>query len=451
VRAPMPASPPTPARGRGAPEPEFVLAGRAFRGGRLQPVEVGFGERGEIVAVGRSLPGRHRRDLGEAVLIPSATDLHVHFRDPGPDPSLENFSTGTLQAVLGGVGTVGDMPNTDPPTTSVDRLESKIARVRGRAACDVVLYAAATGPAQVRRVGTLAGALKLYGSPTTGIEDPVPLSEWPMLLAAARGTDLPVTVHAEDPGRFDGPADRATDLEGWNAHRDGAAELAAVDALLRSAGTTRLHIAHVTSATVADAVRAAGHSCEATPQHLLLSASNPRLGGLGKVNPPLRSGAERRGLFEAFRTQRIPILASDHAPHPLDQKTGSFAEAAAGMPGVETMLPLFLALVAKGELDLGTFQSASADRPARWLGLRTGRLLPGHRGHVYAVDFRRTVRLRARDLHAPCGWTAFEGREAIFPRDHYLDGRPVVRDGEYVGTPTGRAVRPEFARSTARA
>jgi dihydroorotase len=111
------------------------------------------------------------------------------------------------------------------------------------------------------------------------------------------------------------------------------------------------------------------------------------------------------------------------------------------------MIPLLLAHVARAELSLSVLQSASADRPARWFGLPMGRLVPGHRGHVYAVNFRRKVRLRGRDLHAPAGWTAFEGREAIFPTDHYLYGRPVVRDGEFVGTPAGRVVRPEFARA----
>jgi dihydroorotase len=434
-------------RERSREEPEFVLAGRAWYRGRLQPVEVGFGEHGRIVAVGRNVAGRRRRDLGESVLIPSATDGHVHFRDPGPTGGVENFASGTLQAVLGGVGTVADMPNTDPPTTSVDRLESKAARVLGRAACDVLLFATARRPMVIRSLGRHAGAFKLYGSPTTGFETATTSSEWPGRFASTGATDLPISVHAEAPEQFVGASDSAKDLVAWDVHRPVAAERTCVDSLLRTAGTARLHVAHVTNLRVAAAVRSAGFSFEVTPHHLLLSTGSSALGALGKVNPPLRSESQRLRLWEAFRAGRIPILASDHAPHPLERKLLPFDQSPSGMPGVETMVPLLLSLVARGELALPVLQSASSERPARWFGLPTGRLAPGHRGHVYAVNFRRKVRLRGRDLHAPAGWTAFEGREAVFPTDHYLDGRPVVRDGEYVGTASGRVVRPEFART----
>ena len=435
-----------PVREPAAVEAEFVLAGRAWVHGRLQPTEVGLGEDGVIVAVGRNVPGRRRRDLGDSVLIPSATDIHVHLRDPGPPGSAESFASGTIQAVLGGVGTVGDMPNTDPPTVSPDRLESKAARVRGRAACDVLLYAALNTPPSAARLGREAGAFKIYGSPTTGIDHGPGALEWPDLLTAARATDLPISVHAEDPARFEGPPGGAEDPGGWDHHRPLAAERAAVDRVLRAAGPARLNIAHVTSSSVADAVREAGFSFEVTPHHLLLAAGTAKLAGFGKVNPPLRTETERRGLLAAFAAGRVPILASDHAPHPIEAKALPFGRAPAGMSGVETMLPLMLALVGRGELALPILQAASADRPARWFGQPTGRLAPGHRGNLYVVDFRRKVRLRARDLHAPAGWTAFEGFEAVRPTDHYLNGQAVVRDGEYVGTPSGRVVRPEFAR-----
>jgi dihydroorotase len=442
----MPPRARAPSRGRPFPEAELVLAGRAWERGRLRHVEVGFGEGGTIVAVGRDLRARHRRDLGDAVLIPSATDIHVHLREPGGPDSGENIASGTMQAVLGGIGTVGEMPNTDPPTTSVERLESKGSRVRGRAACDVVLYAAARTSASIPTLGRVAGAFKLYGSPTTGIEEPPPLGSWRELLDAVRATDLPLSVHAEDPGKFvpGGPA--PISLADWAAARPGVAESEAVRELLSVAGWTRLNVAHVTMSATAERIRHAGFCSEATPHHLLLALENREIGARGKVNPPLRSERERAALYEEFANGRIPILASDHAPHPLEQKERPFGEAPSGMPGVETMLPLFLARVAAGSLSLPVLQAAACDRPARWLGLASGRLAPGFRGHVMAVDFRRKVSLQDRRLHGDCGWSAFEGWEAVFPFEHYLDGELVVRDGEYVGRPAGRVLRPEFAR-----
>jgi dihydroorotase len=109
------------------------------------------------------------------------------------------------------------------------------------------------------------------------------------------------------------------------------------------------------------------------------------------------------------------------------------------------MLPLLLARVRAGELDLEVLLRAACDRPARWLGQPIGRIAAGHRAHLIVVDFRARTSLSGRRLHSACGWTPFEGWEAILPREHYRDGVRIVEEGEYVGAPTGRVVRPEFA------
>jgi dihydroorotase len=146
-----------------------------------------------------------------------------------------------------------------------------------------------------------------------------------------------------------------------------------------------------------------------------------------------------------FQRGLVPILASDHAPQSAELKARPFFEAPSGMPGAETMLPLFLSRVRDAGLDLPVLLRAAADRPARLLGLPQGRIAVGHRANLLVVDFRQRTEIRARSLHAPCGWTAFEGWPAIFPREHYLDGRLIVKDGEYVGGREGRVIRPEFA------
>lgn len=442
-RSPEPSPPPS------VPEPELVIAGRAWVGGRLQPLEVGIDADGWIVRVGRDLRGARRRDLGEAVLLPSGVDLHVHFREPGPPGGPETIASGTLQSVLGGVGTVADMPNTDPPTSSPDRLEAKAGRVRAGAACDVLLVAAAIEPRAIRALGRSAGAFKLYAGPSTGVPDPPAPATWPELLAAVRATDLPIAAHAEAPSEFRGAESEAVDLAGWDRYRPIAAERRALEGLLDAAGTARFHLAHATTVEALERVRAAGHSAEVTPHHLLLSTRHPGPPAAAKVNPPLRDEAERSRLYEAFRGGRVPILASDHAPHPPEAKALPFARAPSGIAGAETMLPMLLALVGRGELPVPVLLSTSADRPARWAGLPVGRLLPGHRGNLYAVDFRDRSEVRAPALHGNGTPTPFEGRAAVFPREHYLGGQRVAEGREYVGGYRGRVVRPEYARDGA--
>ncbi|MDE1821725.1 MAG: amidohydrolase family protein [Euryarchaeota archaeon] len=416
-------------------EPRTVFAGRILYRGRIIPAELGVSEEGRILKVAPSVRGGRRVDLGEALLLPSAIDLHVHFRDPSPPGSVEDFQSGTVQAALGGVGAVVDMPNTDPPTTSVERLEEKGDRFRAKAEVDGLLLAALRTETRVEELAAQGAGFKLYMAPTTGDLAAPPGTDLRPLLERVARTGAPVHVHAEDPRLFQEGL-YAVDPEGWAAKRPARSEISAVRSLLPLAEGLRLHLAHATTVEAVELARGAGWSVEATPQHLLLAATAHQ-DARWKVNPPLRSVAERDALFGSFKTGRVTMLASDHAPHALSEKERPFPEAPSGMPGVETMLPLLLEKVRSGDLALPTLVAAAARRPALFLGLPRGHLAAGMEANFLVVDFRDKTRIRARDLHAPCGWTAFEGREGIFPRAHYLRGRQIVEDGEFVGDHTG--------------
>jgi len=449
VPRPMPGrrAPPGRARKGGAVAvpPDQVLAGRAWIGGKLQPVEIGIGGDGRIVRIARNVPGPKRQDFGDRVILPSATDIHVHFRDPGGPGDLESFESGTLQAAIGGVGLVADMPNTTPPVADLDGLETKIARSRGRLAVDAILYGLAARPKRIASLGRSAGAFKLYLSPTTGVAEPPSATELPSILKAVAATGLPLSVHAEAPDRFRPRPDRApASPVDWDEERPREAELQGLERTLLGPPSLRLNIAHVTTRAAVDRLRSAGQAFEVTPHHLLLAA-RPNDGALRKVNPPLRAEPERQALWTAFCEGLVPMVASDHAPHSKDVKALPFARAPSGMPGVETLLPLLLAQVRAGALPLPVLLKAACDRPARWMGMPIGRLSVGHRANLLVVDFRDRRAITARHLHAPCGWTAFEGWEGIFPQHHLRDGQPIVLDGEFVGDRHGTVVRPEFA------
>jgi dihydroorotase len=441
------------ARGTGPASPrdasaDLVVAGRGWVGGALRPLEVGIDSDGWIRATGRSVRTRGRRiDLGDMVLLPAATDIHVHFRDPDGSDAAESFETGTQGAALGGVGAVGEMPNTRPPVTDSERWEDKAARARGRIAIDVVLYGAAQSSTAVRRLARVAGALKLYLAPTTGVPDP-PDEPLPTVLRAVSDSHLPLSVHAEDPARFRATAEEPASTAAWNRLRPPESERAAVAALEPAPASLRLNVAHATLADTVDRARALGICCEATPHHLLLAARTDG-GSHEKTNPPLRSRTDQRALWQRFAAGHIPLLASDHAPHREEAKQRSFAEAPSGVPGVETMLPLFLERVRAGELALPVLVAAAMDRPARWFGLPMGRIAPGHRANVIAVDFRQRDRVRGRDLRSPAGWSPFEGHAVVRPRWHLRGTEILVEDGDFVGPARGRVVTPEYAPSHA--
>jgi dihydroorotase len=423
--------------------PSQVLAGRALVRGRLQPIEIGIDDEGRIIRIGKSLSGEGRHDVGDSIILPSATDLHVHFREPGPPESADNLASGTQQAALGGVGLVADMPNTVPPISSADRILEKVERSHHRLAVDLLVYALASDSRSIAPMSRLAGAFKLFLAPPIDLGEPPTAEAVRALVTEVAATGLPLSVHAEDPRTFR-RVDSIRSLADWDQHRPVEAEIAGVSEALLAPESLRLHVAHVTAVPVAQLVAHSGNSFEATPHHLLLS-SDLAADTNRKVNPPLRSESQRAELWEWFRSGKIPCLASDHAPHLRSQKDVPFPNAASGMPGVETMLPLLLAKVRSTDLDLRTLLRAACDNPARWLGVPQGRLALGHRANLLVVDFRARVSITARHLHAPCGWTAFEGWEGIFPREHYLDGHRIVTSGEYSGEVRGRVVRPEYA------
>ncbi|MCI4329727.1 MAG: dihydroorotase family protein [Thermoplasmata archaeon] len=424
---------------------ERVVAGRAWVRGRFEPVEIGIDEEGRIGRIAKDLRATgDRLDLGDLVLLPAGTDLHAHFRDPGgPDPA-ESFSTGTEGAALGGVGTVVDMPNTEPMVNDRERWEAKAAMARGRLAVDVVLFGSAESPKSIRSLAPVAGGLKLYLSPTTSVDPGFDPTQLAPVLEMAANSGLPLSVHAEWPGSFPPPSIPPKSSEDWNRTRPPAAETEAVERLLKGPAWLRLHIAHVTLGRMAVRVAAAQVSCEATPHHLLL-ATKAEDTAFRKTNPPLRTEADRAELWAEFVAGRVPILASDHAPHHVNTKSQAFDKAPSGLPGIETTLPLFLDLARSGRVPLPVVVAAAIDRPARWLGLPVGRIAPGHRANLIAVDFRSRRRIEGAKLRSPAGWSPFEGKFAIFPQVHLRDGQPIVEGGEFVGRPTGRVVRPEYA------
>ena len=416
----------------------LVLEGRAFYRGRLEPLAVGV-EHGRIHRIAKVLEGDERRDYGDRLLLPGGVDLHVHFREPGMTDK-EDFATGTAAAAVGGVTTVLDMPNTVPPVTSPRAYEEKMALVRRKAHVDFGLAGAVRSPEDVRGFLGVAPAGKLYMAPTTGdlfVEDKAAVRA---SVAEAVAAGLLLSVHAEAPWAF-GKEEGAT-LPGHDHMRPPEAEFAAIRLLQRAAMKAieppRIHVAHVSSAKGLEALPA-DFTAEVTPHHLLLEGTMP-LQGRGKVNPPLRTRDDRRALWGALGDGRIPIVASDHAPHTAEEKDVPFPQAPAGLPGVETMLPLLLRAVKREDLTLERFVDATAKRPAARLGLNAGEIEVGRLANLIVVDPRDVVHVKAKALHSKCGWTPFEGMDAIFPQATYVRGELAVEGRELVAEHLGKPI-----------
>jgi len=410
----------------------LVVKGRVFFKGRLEAAAVGIAD-GKVVAVKKVLRGEETSDFGDSLILPGCVDAHVHLRDPGLTRK-EDFPSGTRSAALGGVSTVADMPNTVPPVTTRVAFEEKAAALRGRAAVDYALYAAPRSGSAVPRMPDAIG-FKVYMAETTG---DLQIDEEAMedVLEAAGDADRLVVVHAEDARRFTRPARGG--LEGHHMARPKESEVSAIQALGKMSRGARVHVAHVTCTEALDAVPA-GVTKEATPHHLLLDFRRD-LKAFGKVNPPLRSPEDRGALWRAYVEGRVDLVASDHAPHAIEEKEELFPEAPSGLPGVATSFPLLLRRVKAGDLALERLVETIAEGPARVLGIEKGTIAVGRDADLVVVDPRDVRRVTAKRVRYACGWTPFEGMEACFPEAVLLRGEPVVEDGEPAAEGLGRMI-----------
>lgn len=424
---------------------DWILEGRCFVRGELTECCLGIDEEtGRIEAVKKVLTGAPVRSAKGRIVLPAAVDLHVHFRDPG-HPKKEDFRSGTRSALLGGVGTVFDMPNTDPVVDTLSHLTEKVESVASKAFVDYGLWATITSrTADAEDLARSADGVKLYLAPTTGVPTGSDDETIGLALAAARRTRRLVAVHAEA-----AIAPDAATLSQYDTARSVDREVEAVSRLAQLA-TARddVHVAHATALPVIEAAQDAGFSVGVTPHHLLLSVDR-RWALVGKVNPPLRQPDVRETLWDTFRASGPLILETDHAPHTWEEKDQPFAETPAGLPGVQTALPVLLRRAKAGDVPLAQVVAAYCDRPAARIGVAKGRLETGYDADLVLVDPRRAQKVRRDWIESKSGWSPYEGFEALIPDEVVLRGEAVVEEGRCVATAgRGRRLRPQAPGAT---
>ncbi|HEV7256091.1 MAG TPA: dihydroorotase [Mesorhizobium sp.] len=404
---------------------------------------------GRIAAIG-SLA---HADAGEIVdcaglhLLPGVIDTQVHFREPGAEHK-EDLQSGSLAAVLGGVTTVFEMPNTNPPTTSEAALADKLRRASGRMHCDFAFWVGGTRE-NAHLVGDLerlpgAAGIKVFMGSSTGdllVEDDEGV------LAILVNTRRRAAFHSEDEFRL---RERLAfriggDPASHHVWRDAEAALASTRRLVglaRRAGA-RIHVLHISTAEEIDFL--AGHkdvaSAEATPHHLTLSADDyPRLGTRLQMNPPVRDTPHREGVWRGVQGGVIDILGSDHAPHTLDEKAKPYPQSPSGMPGVQTLVPVMLDHVVKGRLSLERFVDLTSAGPARLFGMaRKGRLAVGFDADMTVVDLKRRETISDAQAGSKAGWTPYHGMSVTgWPVGAVVRGRRVMWDGELLAGGVGQ-------------
>ncbi|QBK30248.1 dihydroorotase [Roseitalea porphyridii] len=377
-------------------------------------------------------------------ILPGVIDSQVHFREPGLEHK-EDLETGSRAAVLGGVTTVFEMPNTKPLTVTEEALADKIDRATGRMHCDFAFWVGGTHQnagivGELERLPGAAG-IKVFMGSSTGdllVEDDEGVG------TILRNTRRRAAFHSEDEYRLrERQGERVEgDAASHPVWRDVEAALQSTHRLVRIArqAGARIHVLHISTAEEIEFL--AGHkdvaSCEALPNHLTFTADDyATRGTLIQMNPPIREARHREGLWKGIAQGVVDVLGSDHAPHTLAEKQQPYPASPSGMPGVQYLVPIMLNHVHEGRLTLERLVDLTSHGQQRLFGIaRKGRIAKGYDADFTIVDLKRTETIRHADAGSKAGWTAFDGIAVTgWPVGTIVRGARVMWEGE-IATPS---------------
>lgn len=397
--------------------------------------------------------GKLEIDAKEKIVMPGVIDIHVHFYDRYYLPR-EDIQSGSAAAAAGGVTSVIMMP-LDTPMLTPRTIKTLIKLGQKESLIDFGLHAGNMTAESIKDIPKLASlgikSFKAFTCAPYGIKD----RKFGELMTAIKNVDGTAFVHAEDDKVLREQTERL--LKGGRkdplAHaesRPNEAEEKAVERVIKHAQRTgcKLHLAHITTRQGAELVKKAKHrrmslTAETSPHYLFFTRDDmKRLGPYLKVNPALKTGEDRKALWDALAKGVIDIVATDHAPGTKEEKEigwGNIWTAQIGIPGVETLLPLMLGEgVAKGRLTLERLVDALCTKPAQTFGLypRKGVIREGSDADLVLVDLKKEVTIAAEKLHYKVGWTPYEGVGVKgMPVMTISRGTIVAEDGDVVGKP----------------
>lgn len=383
-------------------------------------------------------------------VLPGVLDPQVHFREPGFTHK-EDLATGSAACAAGGVTSFFEMPNTRPATTTRALMAEKKALAASKCLVNYNFFIGATSGnlEELNAVENVAG-IKIFMGSSTGdllVDDPKALEN-----IFAHGRRL-IAVHAEDEGILKAAKAKYPSPTILDHPRLRPVE-AALAATRLAVGLSvkhkrRLHVLHTTTAE--EAALLGEHrgnpliSAEVCPQHLILAwpEDYERLGSLAQMNPPIREVRHREALWKALHDGAIRCIATDHAPHTLEEKRKPYPESPSGMPGVETSLPLMLDQASKGRCSVQQVVAWMCENPAALYGAKDkGRLEPGLDADITLVDLKKTRKVGEGGYRTKSAWSPFDGVPLTgWPVMTIVMGRPVFREGELDVSARGQEIK----------
>ena len=387
-------------------------------------------------------------DAAGMLLLPGIIDTHVHFREPGLIHKAD-IAHESRAALAGGVTSVMDMPNVNPPTTTLELWQQRMALGKEESRCNFAYYIGATNDSSCLSPHLSHIPLKLFMGSSTGnmlVDDRQTLFQLFRMVADTR-SPYPIVAHCEDTPRINERMTEAkqrwgddppVELHPWIRDEEACYRSSSLAAEMARETGARLHIAHITTQRELSLLggNVTGEVC--VPHLLFCDEDYARLGTRIKCNPAVKSRADRDALRKALSDGRLLTIATDHAPHLLSEKQGGCAHAASGMPMVQFSLVSMLDLVDETILSLERLVDAMCHQPAQLFNIpKRGFIRPGYKADLTLVRHQEWT-LHKKDILSKCGWSPLEGHTFHWRVSHtFLNGRLAYDNGRINDTLRG--------------
>ncbi len=391
-------------------------------------------------------------DCKDKHILPGIIDTQVHFREPGLSHK-EDIYSGTNAALLGGVTTIFEMPNTSPATISKIELEKKleIAKKSSWVNYSFFIGACKENLNELPKLEKLKGCagIKIFMGSSTGT---LLLSEEKDLEKALKLCKRRVALHSEDESRLKSRFIKVDKKKGVSQHevwRDKESAILSTKRILKYAKkyNTKAHILHVSTKDEMELLeKTKGNiTVEVTPQHLTLYSPDcyKKLGTKAQMNPPIRNNKHRNGLWKGVHDNTVDVIGSDHAPHTLKEKKIKWPNSPSGLPGVQTTLHLMLYHMNKKKISLEKVIELLCFNPAKIYNIKNkGQLKEGYDADITILDLKKSYTIKNKDMAYKCGWTSFNGLK--IKGDIYstlVNGKVKMIDNKVLGKPNGQMVK----------
>jgi dihydroorotase len=429
----------------------IIKNGNCFIDDNLVSTDIAIKDK-KIVKIGKNLTDAEEIiDASGLTVLPGCIDTQTHFREPGSTDT-EDLHSGSRAAIAGGITSVFEMPNTNPPTSNMKEFQRKLDLAKNRMYCNYAFYFGATA-GNADDLASLEGlegccGIKLFAGSSTGN---LLVAEENDIEKVFKNASKVVAVHSEDEEilNINKKLIKEGDVHTHPIWRSDECAISSTRRIVRIAERykKKAHILHVTTKQEIDFLsqHKGNITFEITPQHLTIYAPDcyDKLGTYAQMNPPLRDKSHYDRLWYGVKNNLNDTIGSDHAPHLKINKEKTYPNSPSGMPGVQTLMPVMLNHVNDGKLTLSQLVKLVCENPVKIFGIQNkGFIKEQYDADFTIIDMQKTLEIKNENIESKCGWSPFDGfKFKGTPVSTIIGGKIKMQDGKILGEPEGEPLK----------